>query len=686
VNRNVVLATDRQLLPSWTGNRVRILGLMRHLRALGLRIIVVATPQVGPLSELRHHCDGFVRVRARAFVGGDIDRFDPRPFRRAVEGAVRKFHAEIVVAEYAWLAPVFARLGPNVARWVDCHDLLHERTNRFLSNGLDPWVTCTRAQEFARLSLADVIIATQECEASALRAALPTKQIVCLPPAFDMTPAHPVSRDGYPSVLMVGANHPGNRGLAQFANEAWPRVRARVPHARLQVVGGIGEAVTVSPGIEVKGYVEDLQALYAAATVVVCPITVGTGVKVKMLEALRFGKAVVVTPMAEEGLYKATPRAWVTADSLFDCADETAALLVDDEARVRLEAAALAFGEQHLSSAAFEERLRAVLTDKRSAPPNRVRGHREGSSLATLDKSVELALDSATIVVPCLGWPQTLGQCIDSLRTQVVDIPFEIILVINGPADSDDHPSWPGVTVVHEPKRGPAAARNAGARLAKGDALAFVDADCRAEPGWLASSISTLRATRGTTILAGAISRFGADRNWVSLYDSATYLQQKAYVRGPRAFVTANLVVHRKVFECVGPFDERFQEAAFEDWDWAMRARRLDIPVRYDEGSVVLHPCMSQLEELKRKAERLARGEIVMKMKTRARVAPSGLLQSLSKQWQRAFRNKTLTPADRVRVMCIGSAVAFWGWRAARDAVRNVSARGLGQRARSVYR
>src|SRR5262249_39593299 len=138
-------------------------------------------------------------------------------------------------------------------------------------------------------------------------------------------------------VLAVGANHPGNFAIGEFARYAWPRVLARVPEARLDIVGGIGTALPAFPGGRVLGLVADLHAHYAAAAVVICPVTVGTGVKTKMLEALRYGKAVVATTAAAEGMPISHERAWVTAQSLLECADSVVDLLSDERARAELE-------------------------------------------------------------------------------------------------------------------------------------------------------------------------------------------------------------------------------------------------------------------------------------------------------------------------------------------------------------
>ena len=106
----------------------------------------------------------------------------------------------------------------------------------------------------------------------------------------------------------------------------------------------------------------------------------------------------------------------------------------------------------------------------------------------------------------------------------------------------------------------------------------------------------------------------GARRSWVSLYDSVTYLQQEDYVKSSNACVTANLLVHRMVFEHIGQFDQgsmrRPSRIGSGHCGRAVRAFH-----RLRCGAVVDHPCMTQMGEVKRKAERLARGDLQMQRK-----------------------------------------------------------------------
>ena len=270
-----------------------------------------------------------------------------------------------------------------------------------------------------------------------------------------------------------------------------------------------------------------------------------------------------------------------------------------------------------------------------------------------------------SVIVPTRGDSPGLRRCLAELGRQQCGLPVEIVVVLNGsqptltasPAD---------VRVVHEPKRGPAAARNTGIRVSTGDVIALVDDDCEPSPGWLAAGLDALRRAGPEAVVAGAITRSGAEENLVSRFNNVSYLRQENYVRYSKAFVTANVILHRSVFNRVGGFDESFPEAAGEDWDWARRAGRLGVPIVYDEKAAIDHRCMTDLRALRAKAERLGRGEARLRRKNDPQAAPVGLLNEIGRQVKRSRGHGELPLGDRLRLQGLSVMVGYWMWRGRR--------------------
>jgi succinoglycan biosynthesis protein ExoO len=323
-------------------------------------VVVISCHSEGA-RELERQVDRLYVIRASPFPGGNVGEFDVAPFRAAVEKIVPALGAALLIAEYAWLAPAMQRVPRGTRRLVDCHDVLHQRTARFTAAGVDPWVRCTEREERALLGHADVVLAIQQGEAEVFRQLIPGKRVACLLPHFDPPPEYSSLSSVSPIILTVGSRHGGNEGIRKFANQVWPLVRQACPRARLQIAGAIGDDLPPRDGVDCLGEIPDLTDCYRNAAVVVCPIEVGTGLKIKMAEAIRFGKAVVATPAAAEGLPAASPPPWMAASSVEASGWAVTSLLADPGERQRLERLALAYGEEHFSLARFLAGLRALV-------------------------------------------------------------------------------------------------------------------------------------------------------------------------------------------------------------------------------------------------------------------------------------------------------------------------------------
>jgi glycosyltransferase involved in cell wall biosynthesis len=171
-----------------------------------------------------------------------------------------------------------------------------------------------------------------------------------------------------PTVLFAGYyRHPPNADAARWlVEEIFPRVVAARPDARLVLVGDelpADVAARAGESVDVLGPVDDLEPLLDAAAVVVAPLRLGGGTRVKVIEALAAGKAVVATPRALEGLDAPAGEAVLVASSAHEQAAQDVALLGDDERRRRLGEAARAWATEALDGRRTAERFDAIYAD-----------------------------------------------------------------------------------------------------------------------------------------------------------------------------------------------------------------------------------------------------------------------------------------------------------------------------------
>jgi glycosyltransferase involved in cell wall biosynthesis len=209
-----------------------------------------------------------------------------------------------------------------------------------------------------------------------------------------------------------------------------------------------------------------------------------------------------------------------------------------------------------------------------------------------------MALPVVTVVVPVRNGADTIPACLGGLAEQTGAPAFEVVVVDNG---SDDDTAAvaqrcaPGVRVVCEQRRGSYAARNAGIAAADASVLAFTDADCVPEPGWLAGASAALE--RGADLAAGRVVMQHSPRpSTVERYDSAVYLRQEDLVTQHGWAVTANLVVRRSVFDAVGWFDSTLPSGG--DREFCQRAVAAGHRLEYVPDAVVRHQPRTRLREI----------------------------------------------------------------------------------------
>lgn len=190
-----------------------------------------------------------------------------------------------------------------------------------------------------------------------------------------------------------------------------------------------------------------------------------------------------------------------------------------------------------------------------------------------------------SVVVPARDAATTIGRCLDALAAQTCPADRrELIVVDDGSVDATrELARASGACVLAQPTRGPAAARNLGARRARGDLLLFTDADCAPEPTWIERMVApfadpSVVATKGAyrTEQTALAARF-AQAEYEDKY--------RRMARFPTIdFVDTYAAAYRRDrFLDAGGFDERYPTAANEDLDLSFRlaergARMLFVP------------------------------------------------------------------------------------------------------------
>ncbi len=159
--------------------------------------------------------------------------------------------------------------------------------------------------------------------------------------------------------------HPNEDAVLYFIDTILPRIRRARPAVSLTVVGRNPsrrlQRLAAQAGVRITGTVDDVRAFIAAAAVVVVPLRVGGGTRLKIFEALAMGKAVVSTTVGAEGLPLIDGTHWLRADEPAAFAEAVVTLLRDPARRRQLGAAGRRLVEERYSWAQVAKEFETLI-------------------------------------------------------------------------------------------------------------------------------------------------------------------------------------------------------------------------------------------------------------------------------------------------------------------------------------
>jgi polysaccharide biosynthesis protein PslH len=350
--------------PPWFGGAARIYHLLRVLsREHRVTLVSFASPEerkaarpIWDICAAVHTVEHPVGARwrrlhqARSLVGAAYYYY--AYYSRAMAHALRTVLAQqtfdVVQIEFSQMA--YYPLPARAIRILDEHNVEHrllERTWRHERDPLRRLYAYVQAQKFRRDELTacrrvDAILTTSIEDREFLLPDVGPTPIRVVPNGVDTDYFQPGTGPQDPAgLLFTGAMNyaPNADGVLHFCTEILPGIHAEVPEASLAVVGrdpppriqGLGnERITIT------GTVRDVRPWMERAAVFVVPLRVGGGTRLKILEALACGRAVVSTSLGCEGLDVTNGDDILVADTPSDFAKAVVQCLRDPELRQRL--------------------------------------------------------------------------------------------------------------------------------------------------------------------------------------------------------------------------------------------------------------------------------------------------------------------------------------------------------------
>lgn len=325
MNKKILVVSPVPSHPSNQGNAARILTLSGQLMQRGFVVDFFYYSMEGITSQFRREMESFwnefhflpsLPLPEPSFARyWGVDDWCPDALCTAIAALHAKKRYDAVLVNYVWMSKVLAGLK-NTLKIIDTHDLFGDRHKVSIREGMEPrWFFTSMAEEERGFNRADLLlgIQNQETKNIATRVNVPAITIGHLmEPHFLLTPPTEPPRFtfGY-----LGSGNPWNVRSIQLLDEDL----ASGQNIDWLLAGGIlKQPLALKSSPYLLGFVKELKDFYSIVHCVINPMSGGTGLKIKTVEALSFGKPVIGTVDAFVGLPTRHPAHQLS--SIADCA------------------------------------------------------------------------------------------------------------------------------------------------------------------------------------------------------------------------------------------------------------------------------------------------------------------------------------------------------------------------------
>jgi polysaccharide biosynthesis protein PslH len=263
---------------------------------------------------------------------------------------------DVVNLEFSFLGNYYLRQAPPGERLpalvVDSHNIDYDLARQYARDGSSlvrrlyakaNWGKLRR-EELATYRDADGVYLCSAADERRLLDEVPGVRTTVIPNAADVEYYQPRSTDPPPdgrTVVFFGhlSYIPNVDGVNHFVKDIWPRIAAAHPEARCKIIGDRPPPslqALAGPRVELTGFVQDLRPHLAAAAAIVVPLRLGGGTRLKIVEAMAMGKAIVSTCLGAEGIEAVPGRDLLIEDQPAAFADAVNRLLAEPGLAARI--------------------------------------------------------------------------------------------------------------------------------------------------------------------------------------------------------------------------------------------------------------------------------------------------------------------------------------------------------------
>ena len=309
--------------PQDYGNRNRILQMTRFFKELGYEIHFLFYPiepdwsrAIPPSArEMIAEWDSFTIIppsrplhQPAAAEYHEIDEWWDPLIGHYLDWIFKREFYDVMLVNYTYFSKAFEHAPRGTVKVLEMHDLFSGRREMFAANGVGPdFFYTTPDREKVAFDRADIVIAIKEGEATIVRNMTRRPAAVSVPFFMPERPSQPRPERLLPEedlrVGFLGAHNVVNVVNMRRFLERYERAhQLYLPGLTLDIAGNVcTQLQTSSPGVRLLGRVERIEDFYDNIDVVIAPLMFSTGIKIKVGEALSFGKPVVATENGFDG-------------------------------------------------------------------------------------------------------------------------------------------------------------------------------------------------------------------------------------------------------------------------------------------------------------------------------------------------------------------------------------------------
>ncbi|MCD6468890.1 MAG: glycosyltransferase [Thermoplasmata archaeon] len=362
----ILQLTPRIPYPLDDGGKIGIFGITKYLALRGheITLLSIAPSQNSDISGLREYCkvETVIMNTANSYLGMLFNLFSKTPYTiskyhgsavlHKLKDLLQKNRFDIVHVDHLHMAYygkfIKEEFGlPVVLREHNVESTIWERYYRGISN---PLVKAYARLQFKKLYKYESKIAADfdrclmitEKDKERIERMNPAIKACVIPAGVDTSYFHPVAVpiEPYSIVSVAAMDWPPNiEGILWFTAKIWPIIRQRIPQVKFYIVGKNPPTEVeglAGKDIIVTGFVRDVREYMAKAAVFIVPLRSSGGMRIKILNALAMGKAVVSTSVGCEGIDVENGRNICIANTEKEFAERIVELLEDESKRKEL--------------------------------------------------------------------------------------------------------------------------------------------------------------------------------------------------------------------------------------------------------------------------------------------------------------------------------------------------------------